>query len=216
MPIPSKNAYLKNLIFKLESFIKRIRWKTDFFEKPDEIDNRTTLNNFEFKSVLAPPKNEHLNAFEEDLYDLVPNIEFKRANTVFQNKLNKDIIMINKDPLLFIPADKSNNFYKVSEDTYSKLLQDNITKSYKKSNVTLINNINKEAKSIASELKLDDRIEQFNQRKVFVTLKDHKANFQNDPKRRLINPPKSEIGIISKHYLELINNKIREKTQINQ
>ena len=144
------------------------------------------------------------------------NVEFKRANTVFQNELNKDINMINKDPLLFIPADKSNNLYKVSKDTYSKLLQDNITKSYKKSNVSVINNINKEAKVIAAELKLDDRIEQFNQREAFVTLKDHKVNFQNDPKCRLINPAKSEIGIISKHYLELINSKIREKTQMNQ
>ena len=124
--------------------------------------------------------------------------------------------MINKDPLLFIPADKSNSLYKVSKGTNGKLLQDNITKSYKKSNITLIKNINKETKTIASELKLDDRIEQFNQREAFVTLKDHKANFQNDPKCRLINPAKSEIGIISKHYLELINNKIREKTQMNQ
>ena len=60
--------------------------------------------------------------------------------------------MINKDPLLFIPADKSNNLYKVSKDTYIKLLQDNITKSYKTSNVTLINNIYKEVKAIVAEL----------------------------------------------------------------
>ena len=43
-----------------------------------------------------------------------------------------------------------------------------------------------------------------------------KVNFQNDPKCWLVNPAKSEIGIISKHSLELINNKIREKTQMNQ
>ena len=99
------------------------------------------------------------------------NIEFKRVNTVFQNQLNKDINMINKDPLLFIPAGKSNILYKVSKSPYIKLLQDNITKLYKKSNVTLISNINKEAKAIAAELKLDYRIEQFNQREVFVILK---------------------------------------------
>ena len=69
---------------------------------------------------------------------------------------------------------------------------------------------------MAAELKLDDRIEQFNQREVLVTLKDHKVNFQNDPECRLINPAKSEIGIISKDYVELINNKIREKTKMNQ
>ena len=110
-------------------------------------------------NVLTPPKNEHLNAFEEDLYDMVRNIEFKKINTVFQNQLNKDINMINKDSLLFIPADKSNNLHKISKDTYSKLLQDKITKSYKNSNApTLINNINKEAKAIAGELKLNDRM----------------------------------------------------------
>ena len=74
IPIPSKNAYLKNLIFKLESFIKRIRWKAYLFENSNEINETTTATNFGFKSVKAPPKNEHLNAFENDLYDLVRNI----------------------------------------------------------------------------------------------------------------------------------------------
>ena len=49
-----------------------------------------------------------------------------------------------------------------------------------------------------------------------MTLKDRKVNFQNDPRCRLINPAKPEIGIISKHYLKPINTKIREKTQMNQ
>ena len=82
--------------------------------------------------------------------------------------------------------------------------------------VNLINNINKEAKTIAPELKLNDRIEESKQDETFVTLKDCKVNFKNEPKRRLINSPKPEVEIISKHYLELINNKIRENTQVNQ
>ena len=110
---------------------------------------------------------------------------------------------------LLFPQANLTTFIKISKDTYNKLLQDNITKSYKKFNVTLITKINKEAKTIATELKLDDKTEQFNQREAFVTLKDHKVNFKNDPKCRLINPAKWEIGIISKHYLELVNNKIR-------
>ena len=170
IPIPSKNAYLKKLIFKLESFIKRIWWKAYFLDKPNKIDDAATVNNFGFKSVLTPPEKGHLKAFEEDLYDPVHNIEFKRANTVFQNQLNKHINMINKDPLLFIPVDKSNN---LNKDTYSKLMQDDITKPYRKHNVSLINNINKEAKVVEAELKLDDRIVQFNHHKAFVTLKDH-------------------------------------------
>ena len=132
------------------------------------------------------------------------------------SKINEDINIINKDLLLFISADKSNNLYKISKYTYSKLVQDSITKSYKKSNVTLINNINKEAKIIVAELKFNTEQKKLNQRKAFVTLKDRKVNFKNEPKCRLINPAMSKIGILSKYYLELISSKIRKKSQVNQ
>ena len=95
-------------------------------------------------------------------------------------------------------------------------MQDNITKSCKKSNVILFNNNNKVAKTFAADLKLDDRTEQINHREAFVNLKDHKVNFENDRNCRIINPAKSEIGIISKQYLELIANNIREKAQASQ
>ena len=91
IPIPSKNAYLKVLIFKLESFIKRRRWKAYFFEKPNEIDDATTVNNFGFKSILTPPKNEHLNAFEEDIYKLVRNSEFKKITQYSKINLIKKL-----------------------------------------------------------------------------------------------------------------------------
>ena len=41
-------------------FIKGIQ-KVYFFEKPNEIDDATKINNFGLKSVLTPPGNEHLN-----------------------------------------------------------------------------------------------------------------------------------------------------------
>ena len=55
------HIYLKKMIFKLESFVKRIRWKAFFYEKSDNTPE-TIVDNFGFKSVRAPPKNEHLNA----------------------------------------------------------------------------------------------------------------------------------------------------------
>ena len=58
--------YLKNMIFKLESFIKRIKWKAFFYEKSDKTPEKT-VDNFGFKSAKTTPKNEHLNAFEADL-----------------------------------------------------------------------------------------------------------------------------------------------------
>ena len=73
-PTPSKNACKKNLIFKLESFAKQIRWNAYFFEKQNGVNDTTTANNFGFKPVLTPSKTENLNAFEEDLCYLVRNM----------------------------------------------------------------------------------------------------------------------------------------------
>ena len=50
----------------------------------------------------------------------------------------------------------------------------------------------------------------------FVTLKYHKENLQSNPKYSLINPAKSEIGKVSKFFIENINTKVREMSSINQ
>ena len=49
----------------------------------------------------------------------------------------------------------------------------------------------------------------------FISLKDHKENFQNNPTVRLINPAKNELGKISKVILDKINKNIRENLQLN-
>ena len=104
IPIPSRTVYLKNMIFKLESFTRGIRWKAFFYEKLENTPEKLVV-----KSVKTTSKNEHLNAFEADLCDMVRNIEFKTVSSEFQIKLSKDIKRINEDPLLFIPADKTSN-----------------------------------------------------------------------------------------------------------
>ena len=50
----------------------------------------------------------------------------------------------------------------------------------------------------------------------FITLKDHKANFLNNPKTRLLNPAKNELGRISKAILDKINLNLRNATKVNQ
>ena len=45
---------------------------------------------------------------------------------------------------------------------------------YKKTTVSTINAINNEARAIAKDLSLDERIEQYNQNQSFITLKDSK------------------------------------------
>ena len=52
----------------------------------------------------------------------------------------------------------------------------------------------------------------------FITIKDHKENFDNHPTVRLINPAKNELGRISKLTITLdkINKKINRKFELNQ
>ena len=49
----------------------------------------------------------------------------------------------------FVFADKTRNIYETSLDTYNKLLQDNITKTYKRGSEDNISEINNELKHIA-------------------------------------------------------------------
>ena len=50
----------------------------------------------------------------------------------------------------------------------------------------------------------------------FITLKDQKENFLNNPKTRLLYPAKNELGRISKAILDKINLNLRNATKVNQ
>ena len=138
------------------------------------------------------------------------------ATDNFLTSLKDDINEITHSTKAFIPADKTTNFYKLDEPQYNKLLKDNITSTYRKADKTTKISMDREAKSIAAELNIDDRTECIALRQAFITLKDHKENFANNPTCRLINPAKSELGIVSKKILDSINNNIRRKTALNQ
>ena len=69
---------------------------------------------------------------------------------------------------------------------------------------------------MAVDLKLENRMECYTQNEAFITFKDHKENFLNHPKCRLINPAKSEMGKVSKSILEKLNKQIRDATNLVQ
>ena len=85
-------------------------------------------------------------------------------------------------------------------------MKDNVTKTYKLTDNEVIEEINFELSQITDNLS----------KEAFVTLKDHKENFETNPKYRLINPAKSELGKISKIILDDINTQIRNATGLNQ
>ena len=81
---------------------------------------------------------------------------------------------------------------------YNKLLKDNITQKYELADDKTVQDIETEFNEIASTLNISDRINQIAKKAAFVTLKDHKENFESRLKCRLINPTKSEIGKLVK------------------
>ena len=211
----SEKDYNCKLIEKTEHLCKRMRWKAYFFFNPNTKGNQKET--FGFNSKYSPPQIPAMLNFEKKLLNMVENIKFRKVKCWFQQKLSSDIktTIKNSDKLL-IPADKTTNFYNMDTCTYNDLLQKNITKTYKKVTPSTTNPIELEAQSIAKKLDLDDRINITAKREAFVTLKDHKPNFVNNPTCRLINPAKSEIGKISKEILDRINTNIIYKLSLNQ
>ena len=61
---------------------------------------------------------------------------------------------------------------------YEKLIHDNIKTTYQKTGIETKQIIDSEARSIASTFELSDRIEQLAPKEAFVTIKDHKPNFE--------------------------------------
>ena len=124
IPIQTKQHYLKSMIDKAESFITRLRWKENFFEKPDQpISNNST--NFCFKSNVTLPQNEKLTPFEDGLYDMVRSVEFKSVRNIFHSTLRDDLNNIKFSRNLLV-------FAEMPPDQHETLLNNNITKMHRK------------------------------------------------------------------------------------
>ena len=214
VPIASKASYMKKLLEKTESMIRRMRWKALFFEKP-ELKGQD-FETYGFKSTKAPPQMQLLNAFETDVYNLVSNVEFNQHRSNFQKKLSNDVREIKRSKNVLVSADKTTNLYSMNAEQYGKLVTESVTKSYKKVGDDMKHDIDMEGSKITASLQLADRMEVIAERKSFITLKDHKPDFTNKPTCRLINPAKSEIGVISQQILAEVNSRVRNSSGLQQ
>ena len=79
--------------------------------------------------------------------------------------------------MFFVFGDKTNNIYKMTAQEHEKLLKENVTKAYKKAPPNVETAINLEAKCIATNLNLSEKIERLAQTPAYITLKNHKENF---------------------------------------
>ena len=108
--------------------------------------------------------------------------------------------------------------YRITKEEYNKMRRNAITSTYKKANENIKKRINEKGKEIVKKSfdNIIDRMDINAESNCFITIKDHKENFLNNPKVRLIYPAKNELGRISKTILDNINMKLFQATKINQ
>ena len=213
IPIPSERSYLLQLTDKIELVIKRMRWKAFFYNQEE---NEVIPETYGLKTLNCPPKIKDMNDFENDLTDLPKKIKFRSTNSKFQDELRKDIKTIKNTKTTLTFADKTSNIYKLKKETYEDIVTNAITTSYKKVNNKIHDQINQKGKDIIKDKTCINRMFVNGKNNCFITLKDHKPNFENHPKVRLLNPAKNELGRISKTILEKINSNLRTVLKLNQ
>ena len=213
IPLPSKKEYRIQLIHSTKKFFDTLCWRVWHYKNPN---NNERTETYGFPSTRKVPRDEDLKTLESELYDLVENIEYRDAKNDFQKELGAKIDGIKSETKVIIPADKTSNFYKLEKENFLDLVERNVHKEYKKSRKEEVDQGINEHKEIVKKLNLDDRVFATQKKNCFITLKDHKPNFHNNPTCRLINPCKPEIGKISKRILANIVKCVRKESGLIQ
>ena len=130
--------------------------------------------------------------------------------------MNKDIRRIKGPDCIFVKSDKSGNLYEIDKRRYRQMMFKEVVKHYRKASPDLEKELNCEAKMLTSKLGIVDRVEKYNTKNCFITIKDHKSDFKTNPECRLINPAKTQIGRVSKIIVQDICASFRLASDINQ
>ena len=101
---------------KIEQVIKRMRWEAFFYINPSRENMQQTYG---LKTLNCPPKIKEMVLFEQDLWDLVNKIKFRKVSSNFQNQLKEDIKAIKKS--------KRSLLLQIKHRIYTKLRKMNTT-----------------------------------------------------------------------------------------
>ena len=214
IPLHSKTSIRKQLVKRTEDFVSRMRWHLYHIRNPNP--NNNDKKTFGFRTTTTAPFMDELKDFENDLFKMINNVKFKPTNSNLQDQMKKDVQQIEQSDKVFVNGDKSRRIYKMEKDDYNKMVKDNITSKYRKSDRNRVDEVNREAAGIARKLDLVDRIDAMTESQAMITIKDHKDNFPQRIENRLINRSKTSIGKISKDILDRINCQVRLATNLNQ
>ena len=192
-----------------------MRWAAAFYlgiiKESDEVKET-----YGFNSQKKVPYVEELKDFCSEVTHLIDGVRWRKnvSNPVQQNLRDtiRDLAGNSDDPVMYAKADKSDKYYKLPPETYNKMLRDHITQDYKKGSIEDVNEVLRKDKILAQKLEIQDRVFVSTPRECFGTLKDGKNNFRENPKMRVLNPTKPELGRVSKQLIEKIVSDVRKKT----
>ena len=124
--------------------------------------------------------------------------------------------LIKKSDSIFVKSDKSGNLYEIQKGKYKQMMFKEVVKHNRKAPPDLEKELNSEAKMLAYKLGIVDRMEKYNTKNCFITIKNHKSDFKTNPECRLINPAKTQISRVSKTIVQDICASLRLALDINQ
>ena len=204
----------------MERFMKHVEWQV--YLKENGVDEENRKETYGFPSQKSPPWKDGiisplLKPFRDAVAKLAGSIKYRpQKNNAFQQQLRKVVSSIERNPNMLVASDKTSNFYEMKPGDYEKMVRDNVTTKYSKCDDNEpFNEVNREDRKVAKDLKIDDRVFVTQKREAVIFLKDHKQNFRNNPKCRVINPTKQELGKVSKQILEKVVEKIRDVSNLN-
>ena len=73
-----------------------------------------------------------MKGFEKDLTKMIENIQFRKVSSAILLKLNEDIKDIKSSKKMFIPANKTQNFYEIKKEDHEEIFMKMCQKPIKK------------------------------------------------------------------------------------
>ena len=134
--------------------------------------------------------------------ELIKNIRLRKIRKSFQRKHKEDIKLIKDSNKTITFADKTSNMYRLTKGQYGQLIMNSITSPCGKANSKIKKQINKAGKNLTRDKEVIKRMETNKEGNSFITIKDHKENFDNHPTVRLMNPAKNELRGVNKLILD--------------
>ena len=130
---------------KLDKLITKIRWKAFLLNNGNTAVELSDFDGLFPTKKKRAPEDKYLIKFENDLYEITFNLKFRKYNNSLTQKRRSELKAIKSTKKVFAFVDKSKSTYKFNPDEYKKLMIENATSLYKKSETNLIKNINTES-----------------------------------------------------------------------